>query len=165
MSLKVNLLQPKATSDKRRVSVMFWWLTKTESLILISVACWPLTSVLRFCLCANATLAVCKCLTVICSILEPPFSEDWSEIQCKAMRRKFIQRFGFHEVHIVPGGTDKSKGGDYENRLRPDRFGGLVNLKQWHLKSFTQPFLRYGNPDMLILGTLKIKYQIWKTFE
>ena len=66
--------------------------------------------------------------------------------------------------HIVPGGTDKSDGGDYENRLRYVKFGGLAILKQWNLKSFTQLFLRYGNPDILILGTLKIKFQILKPF-
>ena len=31
--------------------------------------------------------------------------------------------------HIVPGGTDKSNGGDYENRLRYVKFGGLAILK------------------------------------
>ena len=29
--------------------------------------------------------------------------------------------------HIVPGGTDKSKGGDYENHLWHVKFGGLAN--------------------------------------
>ena len=29
--------------------------------------------------------------------------------------------------HMVPGGTEKSKGGDYENRLRHVEFEGLVN--------------------------------------
>ena len=28
--------------------------------------------------------------------------------------------------HIGPGGTDKSKVGDYENRLRYVKFGGLA---------------------------------------
>ena len=32
-------------------------------------------------------------------------------------------------THIVPGGTDKSNGGDYENRLRYVKFGGLAILK------------------------------------
>ena len=32
-------------------------------------------------------------------------------------------------AHIVPGGTDKSNGGDYENRLRYVKFGGLAILK------------------------------------
>ena len=32
-------------------------------------------------------------------------------------------------LHIVPGGTDKSNGGDYENRLRYVKFGGLAILK------------------------------------
>ena len=31
--------------------------------------------------------------------------------------------------HIAPGGTDKSNGGDYENRLRYVKFGGLAILK------------------------------------
>ena len=31
--------------------------------------------------------------------------------------------------HIVPGGTDKSNGGDYENRLWYVKFGGLAILK------------------------------------
>ena len=60
---------------------------------------------------------------------------------------------------MVPGGTDKSEGGDYENRLRHVEFEGLLNYNPQKLKSFTQLFLRYGNPDMLILGTLKIKFQ------
>ena len=30
-------------------------------------------------------------------------------------------------LHMVPGGTDKSEGGDYENRLRHVEFEGLVN--------------------------------------
>ena len=32
--------------------------------------------------------------------------------------------------HIVPGGTDKSSGGDYENRLQYVKFGVLAILKQ-----------------------------------
>ena len=32
-------------------------------------------------------------------------------------------------AHIVPGGTDKSNGGDYENRLQYVKFGGLAILK------------------------------------
>ena len=28
--------------------------------------------------------------------------------------------------------------------------------------TFHQPFLRYGNPDLLFLGTLKIKIQIYR---
>ena len=31
------------------------------------------------------------------------------------------------DIHMVPGGTDKSEGGDYENRLRHVEFEGLVN--------------------------------------
>ena len=30
--------------------------------------------------------------------------------------------------------------------------------------TFHQPFLRYGNPDLLFLGTLKIKIQIYRFF-
>ena len=37
-------------------------------------------------------------------------------------------------------------------------------IKTQKLKSFPQPIGRYGNPDMLFLGTLKIKFQIWKVF-
>ena len=34
-----------------------------------------------------------------------------------------------YAIHIVPGGTDKSNGGDYENRLQYVKFGGLAILK------------------------------------
>ena len=37
-------------------------------------------------------------------------------------------------------------------------------LKTQKLKSFPQPIGRYSNPDMLFLGTLKIKFQIWKVY-
>ena len=32
-----------------------------------------------------------------------------------------------YTIHMVPGGTDKSEGGDYENRLWHVEFEGLVN--------------------------------------
>ena len=43
------------------------------------------------------------------------------------------QNISYQEInpadHIVPGGTDKSNGGDYENRLQHVKFGGLAILK------------------------------------
>ena len=44
----------------------------------------------------------------------------------------------------------------------------MINLGYWRYEkhefenTFHQPFLRYGNPDLHFLGTLKIKNQIYR---
>ena len=42
------------------------------------------------------------------------------------------------------------------------RFMVRITKNHQFQNTFHQPFLRYGNPDMLFLGTLKIKIHIYR---
>ena len=70
--------------------------------------------------------------------------------------------FSRNEEHMGRGGTDRSKVGNSKKRYYPINFWILVVKSMNFLKSLPQPFLRYGNPDRLFLGTLKIKFHILK---
>ena len=67
--------------------------------------------------------------------------------------------------HIVQGGLTSLK------LVTMKTICGMISLGFWRYEkhefqnTFHQPFWRYGNPDMLILGTLKIKFQFWDPFE
>ena len=69
------------------------------------------------------------------------------------------------QQHIVQGGLTSLK------LVTMKTICGMISLGFWRYEkyefqnTFHQPFWRYGNPDMLILGTLKIKFQFWDPFE
>ena len=54
--------------------------------------------------------------------------------------------------HICPGHTDKSRGANSKKRYLPINFLRLVVKLFQFLKSFPQPFLRYGNPNRIFFG-------------
>ena len=61
-------------------------------------------------------------------------------------------------------GYAKSRMDDTKNRLFSINWWTLNMIKIWIWKYFIEPLLRYANPDMPFLGTLKINFQIMKVF-
>ena len=81
---------------------------------------------------------------------------------CHALQSLTQRSFSIVICHICPGHTDKSKGANSKKCYLPINFWRLVVKLFQFLKLFPQPFLRYGNPNRIFLGTLKNKFQILK---
>ena len=63
------------------------------------------------------------------SLTPAPSANLFIRINCMWMLFLRADALRHLPVHIVPGGTDKSYAGDYENCFRYVKFGGLAILK------------------------------------
>ena len=82
-------------------------------------------------------------------------------VTSNCIKRWFSSRF-LLVPHICPGHTDKSRGANSKKCYLCINFWRLVVKLFQFLKLFSQPFLRYGNPNRIFMGTLKNKFQVFK---